>query len=169
MIRAWRGKQLIMHEVKGQSGNSQPRYETRDVATRSMVYSAIGIAALILAGLLASWFSFRYFVGVQQLGPPASPFENTRELPPAPRLQVSPTETLKQYQSEESSKLSSYGWIDKNAGVVRIPIARATELSLQRGFPIRSSTPTSSRPGGAKEPMPGSSQATSLLGSPGHQ
>jgi hypothetical protein len=155
-----------MPEVKGQSGNSDRRYETQDVAARSMLYSAIGIAALTLAGLLASWFSFKYFVGVQQLGPPASPFENTRELPPAPRLQVSPAQTLKQYQSEENSRLNSYGWIDKNPGVVRIPIERAMQLSLQRGFPTRLITPTSNRPVGEKEPMPAPSEATSLLGSP---
>ena len=33
-----------MHEVKGDSGNSQRRYETQDVTIRPMVWSAIGLA-----------------------------------------------------------------------------------------------------------------------------
>jgi hypothetical protein len=129
-----------MHEVKGDSGNSQQRYETQDVTIRPMVWSAIGLAALMIVGMLASWLAFRYFVRVQKLGPPASPFENSRELPPAPRLQVNPVETLKDYQAEEGLKLNSYGWVDKKAGVVRIPIDLAMQISLERGFPARESS-----------------------------
>ena len=39
------------------------------------------------------------------------------------------------YQQDET--LASYGWVDQNGGVVRIPIDRAMELQLQRGFPTR--------------------------------
>jgi len=131
-----------MPEVKGDSGNSQRRYETQDVTIRPMVWSAIGLAVLTIVGMLASWLAFKYFVRVQKLGPPASPFENARELPPAPRLQVNPVETLKDYQAEEGSKLNGYGWVDKNAGVVRIPIDRAMQITLERGFPTRASGQT---------------------------
>ncbi|MGA2630779.1 MAG: hypothetical protein ABSG54_11255 [Terriglobia bacterium] len=126
-----------MHEVKPPAENRARGYETRDVTLRPAVWAAMGLALLILAGMLASWLAFKYFVRVQKLGPPASPFENTRELPPAPRLQVTPAEALKAYQAEENTKLTSYGWVEKNAGVVRIPIERAMELSLERGFPVR--------------------------------
>ena len=33
--------------------------------------------------------------------------------------------------------LDSYGWVDKNAGIVRIPIDEAMKLTLQRGLPTR--------------------------------
>ena len=33
--------------------------------------------------------------------------------------------------------LDSYGWVDKNAGVVRIPIDEAMKLTLERGLPAR--------------------------------
>ena len=35
--------------------------------------------------------------------------------------------------------LDSYGWVDKNAGVVRIPIDEAMKLTLERGLPARPS------------------------------
>jgi hypothetical protein len=124
-----------MPELK--TGNTERRYETRDVTLHTMVYSGLGLAVLVLLGFLASWFVFRYYVRAQKLGPPASPFDNTRTLPPPPRLQVHPAEDLKAYRAKEDATLDSYGWADKSAGVVRIPIERAMELSLQRGFPVR--------------------------------
>jgi hypothetical protein len=33
--------------------------------------------------------------------------------------------------------LSSYGWLDRNAGVVRIPIDRAMKMTVERGLPVR--------------------------------
>jgi len=37
----------------------------------------------------------------------------------------------------ENEKLGSYGWVDKEGGVTRIPIDRAMDVMLQRGFPAR--------------------------------
>ncbi|MBI4166268.1 MAG: hypothetical protein HY508_11105 [Acidobacteria bacterium] len=130
----------------------QPRYETRDVASRSMVWSAIGILMLTVAGLAASWIVMKYFVTVQRLGPPASPFDQTRTIPPAPRLSVRPVEELKRNLEEEKARLSSYGWIDQNAGTVHIPIERAMELSLEKGFPVRPS-PVAQSGAGAQAKM----------------
>ena len=137
-----------MHDLEPPGENRARGYETRDVTVRPMVWAVTGLALLILVGMLASWVAFKYFVRVQKLGPPASPFENTRELPPAPRLQVTPAEALKAYQAGESAKLTSYGWVGKNSGVVRIPIERAMELSLERGFPVRAGGATPRAPAG---------------------
>jgi hypothetical protein len=40
-------------------------------------------------------------------------------------------------RAEEQEKLSSYGWVEPNAGVVRIPVERAMELLAERGLPTR--------------------------------
>ena len=37
----------------------------------------------------------------------------------------------------QDAALRSYGWVDKNAGIVRIPIDEAIRLTLQRGLPTR--------------------------------
>src|ERR1700724_4104329 len=39
-------------------------------------------------------------------------------------------EKLKAARDEETKTLTSYGWIDKNKGVARIPITRAMELTV---------------------------------------
>jgi hypothetical protein len=39
--------------------------------------------------------------------------------------------TLKQLRDAEAAQISSYGWIDQTAGVVRLPIERAMELTAR--------------------------------------
>jgi hypothetical protein len=52
-------------------------------------------------------------------------------------LQVNSTIDLKRYEAAEHAKLNSYGWIDKSAGIIHIPIERAMDLVSQRGLPTR--------------------------------
>jgi hypothetical protein len=44
---------------------------------------------------------------------------------------------LKDFRTKEEHILTTFGWVDQNAGTVRIPIDRAKELLLQRGLPTR--------------------------------
>jgi hypothetical protein len=50
---------------------------------------------------------------------------------------VFPAQDLKETQAAEEALLHSYGWVDRAAGVVHIPIQQAMELLLQRGIPVR--------------------------------
>ena len=49
---------------------------------------------------------------------------------------------LKTLREQDAAALTTYGWVDKKAGVVRIPIDRAMELQLERGFPTRKEAST---------------------------
>jgi hypothetical protein len=60
-----------------------------------------------------------------------------RRLPPEPRLQTEPREDLRNLRESEERTLTTYGWVDRNAGVVRIPIDRAMTLTVERGLPSR--------------------------------
>lgn len=123
--------------------DEKPRHahETTDANIRNLIIFSIGLCLVIITGLLLSGAVFHYFVGHQGLGPPASPFENVRTLPPEPRLQVTAPMDLKQYKATQDGILNSYGWVDRQTGIVRIPIGRAMDILLQRGFPVRTTTP----------------------------
>jgi hypothetical protein len=54
-----------------------------------------------------------------------------------PRLQVSPRLDLSAFKAREDEQLTNYGWINRSAGIVRVPIERAMELVLQKGLPVR--------------------------------
>jgi len=46
-----------------------------------------------------------------------------------------PDYEMKEVEQQWRRDLSSYGWINKNSGTVRIPIDEAERLLLQRGVP----------------------------------
>ena len=58
-------------------------------------------------------------------------------LPPAPRSQPSPQNERVDFQTGERDLLNTYGWQNKEAGTVHIPIAEAMRLTLERGLPSR--------------------------------
>lgn len=40
--------------------------------------------------------------------------------------------TLADLKAEQAKELATYGWVDQKAGVVRLPIERAMELTVQK-------------------------------------
>ena len=117
-------------------------HETRDANIRSLlIVGGVIVATLVFLSVLMVGV-FKYFSKTQSLGPPASPFAQERPLPPAPRLQVEPHVDIGQLHAREAEMLQGYAWVDRNAGVVRIPIERAIDLLVEKGLPTRApSTP----------------------------
>jgi hypothetical protein len=119
--------------------NSARGHETSDANVRAVVKFVIGLFLSILASLVIVRVTFDYFVKHQGLGPPASPFEDTRKLPPAgvPELEAAPGQEFQHYREQQGDVLDSYGWVDQRAGIVRLPIDRAMDLVLERGLPVQ--------------------------------
>jgi hypothetical protein len=40
-------------------------------------------------------------------------------------------------RGEAQKKIGSYGWVDQDAKIVHVPIERAMDLALQKGFPVK--------------------------------
>lgn len=53
-----------------------------------------------------------------------------RSLPAGPRLQVNPDRDIERLRAAEQEHLTTYAWVDSNAGIVRIPIERAIQMTL---------------------------------------
>jgi hypothetical protein len=99
---------------------------------------ALVVTAIVVHGLV--WVLFQFLAGREatRVAPeyPLAAGQETR-LPPEPRLQTQPREDLRELRAHESAVLSSYGWVDKPAGVVRIPIEEAIKTIAKRGLPAR--------------------------------
>ncbi|HTR42326.1 MAG TPA: hypothetical protein VMH87_11985 [Pseudomonadales bacterium] len=68
------------------------------------------------------------------LAPNTAPLERF----PQPNLQIDDDHgQMTALYSAQSAKLNTYGWVDRSNGIVRIPIARAIDLMIQRGLPSR--------------------------------
>lgn len=59
-----------------------------------------------------------------------------------PARTIYPTEQIQEMRREAHERLTSYGWIDVEAGVAHIPIERALELYLERLGQHESAEPT---------------------------
>jgi hypothetical protein len=119
-----------------------PRHETRDARIAPIIWTGAGLAALVAIVGLVVYGIFRYLESHPATSARANPMAaEESQIPPAPRIEEHPAIEIQQLHAQENSILSTYGWMDKKAGVVRIPIDRAMELQLQRGFPTRKEAP----------------------------
>lgn len=113
-------------------------HEERDVQIRPIVTFAVGLIILASVVMVLMGWLFGYFAARQaKLDVPMSPLAVTHGEPPEPRLEVAPDQVLQELRAEEHTMLHSYGWVDREAGVVRIPIERAMTLLTERGLPAR--------------------------------
>lgn len=114
-------------------------YETSDANVGGVAKFAIGLAVISAIALVLMVVMLNYFRAEKKAAEPAlSPLAAQREaLPPEPRLQIKPEADMDKYRAAEDSLLHSYGWVSREAGVVRLPIDRALELTAQRGLPAR--------------------------------
>jgi hypothetical protein len=121
--------------------NPDVHHEESDVNIRGVLAFAAGLIVVAIVVHIAMWVLFRFFdareARRQVIDYPLAVQQENR-LPPEPRLQTNPREDLREFRSAEQDLLTTYGWVDKNAGVVRIPIDEAMKLTLQRGLPARS-------------------------------
>ena len=93
-------------------------------------------AAVISAGM---GLLFGLFVKQSEETNPEYPLATGQEhrLPAAPRLQQFPGNERFEFQTEERRLLNTYAWGNKTAGTVRIPVADAMRLTVERGLPSR--------------------------------
>ena len=100
----------------------------------------LAVAMIISVGIV--WGTFRFFEGRAVSSDVAAqkyPLAVTHERGmPMPALQKQPFKDIYELRLGENEKLAAYGWVDKDGGVTHIPIDRAMEVMLQRGFPARS-------------------------------
>jgi hypothetical protein len=111
----------------------EPAYEKGDVHFRGVLIFAVALAI----GVVITLFLVGGMIALLAQHPPsslrASPTGTPTFVPPPPALQAQPWADLRRYREEQSRILSNYAWIDRKAGVVRIPIERAMELVIERG------------------------------------
>jgi hypothetical protein len=103
------------------------RHETRDVAFRPMLVGAVlMLCALGLIAGAALWmFPHTMTDVVVPNGIPAYP---------QPTLQNSPSQDMARFYQQEMKALNSTGWVDREKGIVHIPIEQAMHQVMQRGI-----------------------------------
>jgi hypothetical protein len=135
--------------------NPENRHEHRDVNERAVGKFGIALALLCVVALALLFGLFRYFLSVEQAKNPIPRTiipTDARKRPPEPQLEETPVLDLERMRQAEDQALNSYGWVDGQNGIVRIPIDRAIDLLAQRGLPNRKQPATQSTAPGVSMP-----------------
>jgi hypothetical protein len=119
--------------------NHAVAHEESDVNVRAILGIGAGLFAVCAVVCVVAALLFTYFTGAAARVPRMFPLaaERQTQLPPEPRLQTSPREDMEKLRAGESAVLESYGWVDRKAGIARIPIEKAMKLTVQHGLPTR--------------------------------
>jgi len=118
------------------------KYEHTDIDTSVGYKFALWLVVAMLISVAIVYGTFWFFENRTQAADAAAqkyPLAvGQQRNPPAPNLQMQPFKDVYMLRQGEAERLGSYGWVDKDGGIARIPIDRAMEMLLQRGLPARS-------------------------------
>jgi hypothetical protein len=104
-------------------------YERTDIESGGIAWLAAGLALFVIATPLLMPLAFPQSMQHRTPSAPPALFAN------APRLEITPAQDLRRLERGESPFESSYGWVDRSHGIVRIPVRHAMELLAQKGLP----------------------------------
>jgi hypothetical protein len=106
--------------------NPDTAYEPSDWPVGTIGLALLGIFLfLVIAPLVLIW---AYPAAVSDVGRQVS-IE-----PPGPRLQIDPAQDLAEFRAEEQRRLDTYYWIDRDNGIVHIPIDQAINKLVEQGI-----------------------------------
>ena len=137
--------------------NPETHHEKSDVNVRALIWFVVIFIAFAAVTHVFLWVLFkayasraRHEVGAPPMTKVALPAD--LNVPTEPRLQPFPTKVqggqvisptsatpvvdMVHMRASEEEQLHNPGWIDRQKGIVRIPIERAKQLVIQRGLPV---------------------------------
>lgn len=135
--------------------NPDVTYEKTDAYPRPLYQFLFWISVTCIVSAIFSWFTLEALKKWRDGGATRAvmaPAQDTSE-PPAPRIQTRESLDLTAFKKEEKEVLSTYGIVDKEQGLYRIPIEEAMRLTVERGLPVRGEDPKTA-PAGKSETVP---------------
>jgi len=114
-------------------------YERTDADAGGSYRAGLAILAAMVVTALALVPLYRLLARHEtKAQPPAAEVVKTDMSEPAqsfPRLVTSEPMALAEFRAQEESLLDSYGWVEKDKGLARIPIEDAMRIVAEHGLP----------------------------------
>ena len=127
------------HDIEYGPNPPGAKYEHTDIDVNVGYKFALWLSVAMLISVGIVYGAFFFFEGKEQ-GTDAAAQKyplavGQHREPPAPNLQTQPFQDAYHLRLSENEKLGSYGWVDKDGGIARIPIDRVMDVMLEKGFP----------------------------------
>ena len=141
------------------SENYSPNYETRDAHLSPIVKFTFWLLVGVAIAFVSMYGMMKLAQKIPAIGEgePHPLAALNDPIPPAPNLEMQrgvkqgwdgkvvdqsqrqpfTTRMWRDVKLEAQKKLTTYGWVDPQAKILHIPIERAKELALQKGFPVQ--------------------------------
>lgn len=129
-----------MSDLRDTADNPEVVHEESDVNVRAILGFGLALAAVaLIVHVFLFWLQGSYSRQTERAQSIVYPMAAGQQdrLPPFPRLQDNPQQELRDLREKQLSQLTGYGWVNKEAGVARIPIEEAMKIIVQRGLPSR--------------------------------
>lgn len=131
-----------MHNDHDPKDQREHLYETTDAKAKPILYYGIALLLLTLVSLVLMWFFYAALDKYETSQDTPSFFvKDERWQAPDIQLETHPSKERQEYAKEQEELQSSYGWIDPANEIVRVPVERAVEIALEKGFPVRETFP----------------------------
>jgi len=115
-----------------------PGHERTDADAGPLALVGITMAVLVVGAFVSMVILYKVFAYYQpMLSDDPHPLAELRQVTTEPRLQVDPPRQKFELKEIEENVLSGYDWVDREEGIVRIPVNRAIEILAERGLPIK--------------------------------
>lgn len=109
-------------------------YEPDDIRVGGVVLAGAAALVVLALTLLVLW-GLVALLTERSRPPEATAIEQMPIETPAPRLQADPGADLAAMRAAEEASLHRWAWVDRQGGIVRIPIEQAMAELARRGWP----------------------------------
>lgn len=146
------------HQAHGGDGAVPLNHETTDISLDGIGKLAIGFVLILLVVSAVMYGTYRMLdsraraadtsisrinadrrpadvIGAPLIQP-ANTLERQGRQPAGPALLTNEPTWLREQRARVVALQTTYGWVNKEAGVVRLPIERAKLLIIERGVPV---------------------------------
>jgi hypothetical protein len=120
--------------------NPEVVHEESDVNVRAILGFGIAlVVAAVIIHVCLWWLQGLYQRQTERAQMQVYPLAAGRQeqLPPMPRLQEHPQQDMRELREKQQALLNGYSWVNRDAGVARIPIEEAMRIVVERGLPAR--------------------------------
>jgi hypothetical protein len=162
------------HQAHGAHGAGTLNHETTDISLDGIGKLTVGFVVIIVTVSAVMYGTYRLLdnraraadtsisrIAVGRSAPdlsgaplmdPANTLDRKGRLPAGPALLTNEPAWLRENRARFLAAQTTYGWVNKEAGVVRVPIERAKLLIIERGLPVTTPPAEAAPPADAAAP-----------------